>query len=136
ALPALRLVLVGPDLNKSRLLYLPSVGFCIFLATLLDGLRGKVRLIIPGVILSFHVAALEHNLAIWKYAAAKAKSTPAIAARCVGPGIQRIVVACLPGTIRGVPCFANGFEEADQLEPTGSAGPVVVVTGSRCNTDA
>jgi len=61
AVPALPLLLIGQDLNKSRLLYLPSVGFSILLATLLDAVRCKVRGIIPDVILAFHVAVLQHN---------------------------------------------------------------------------
>jgi hypothetical protein len=31
-LPPLHLLLIGPDLGKSRLLYLPSVGFCLMLS--------------------------------------------------------------------------------------------------------
>jgi hypothetical protein len=126
ALPALPLLLIGSDLWKSRLLYLPSVGFCIFLATVIDGLRGKVRWIIPGVVLAFHVAALEHNLDAWKYSAAKAKSVSTVAARCGGPGIQRIVVDGLPGTLRGVPFFANGFEDAVELQRGRQPVPVVM----------
>lgn len=137
ALPALPLLLIGSDLGKSRLLYLPSVGFCILLATVMDGLRGKVRWIIPGVVLAFHVAALEHNLDAWEYAAAKVKSTSAIAARCVGAGTQSIVVAGLPGILRGVPFFANGFTEAVELQRNREAVQfVTAMKGSASSVDA
>ena len=129
ALPALPLLLIGADLSKSRLLYLPSVGFCVLLATVIDGLRGKVRWFIAGVVLAFHVAALEHNLDAWKYSAAKAYSASAVAATC-GPGIQRMVVYGLPGTLRGVPFFANGFREAVELQWNDKAVPVVTDAGS------
>lgn len=125
ALPALPLLLIGSDLWKSRLLYLPSVGFCILLATVMDGLRGKVQWIIPGIVLVFHVAVLQQNLDSWQYAAGKAKSTAIIAARWGGPGMQRIEVEGVPGTLRGVPFFANGFEEAVELERTNKAAPVM-----------
>lgn len=125
ALPALPLLLIGPDLGKSRLLYLPSVGFCMLLATVMDRLRGKGRWIIPGAVLAFHVAALQHNLDAWQYAAAKARSASATAARCVGP----VVISGLPGTLRGVPFFANGFQEAVELQRNDRVLPDVTVMG-------
>jgi hypothetical protein len=137
ALPALPLLLIGSDLGKSRLLYLPSAGFCILLATVIDGLRGKVRWIIPGVVLVFHLAVLQHNLDSWQYVAAKAKTTSAIAEKCGGPGRQRMVVVGLPGTLRGVPFFANRFEEAVKLQRDAQAVPVLTaMSGSYSSEDA
>jgi hypothetical protein len=130
-LPALHLLLIGPDLGKSRLLYLPSVGFCLMLSLAVDGLRGRVRYVIPALILAFHFAALQHNLNSWEYASEKAKAVSAAAGKCAGPGTQRIVVSGLPGALRGVPFFVNGFREALELHQ-GTAGiPVVeAVSGS------
>jgi hypothetical protein len=107
-LPPLHLLLIGPDLSKSRLLYLPSVGFCLMLALALDGLTGRMRYVIPGLILVFHWAALEHNLNLWQYASAKAEAAATTAGTCVISG--------LPRSLRGVPFFANGFPEALELQ--------------------
>lgn len=42
-LPVLNLVPIGADLQNSRLLYLPSAGFCIGVAALLDGVARRMR---------------------------------------------------------------------------------------------
>lgn len=109
-LPPLHLLLIGPDLGKSRLLYLPSVGFCLMLSLPVQGLRGPARFVIPGLILAFHFAALQHNLNSWQYASEKAEAVCAAAAKCTDS------VARLPGTLQGVPFFANGFGEAIELQ--------------------
>lgn len=124
-LPPLHLLLIGPDLAKSRLLYLPSVGFCLMLSLAVDGLRGRLRYVIPALILSFHFAALQHNLNSWEYASEKAKAVSAAAGKCAGHGAQRIVVSGLPGVLRGVPFFVNGFREALELQQGSAAIPLV-----------
>ncbi len=130
ALPPLHLLLIGPDLGKSRLLYLPSIGFCLLLALAVDALRGRVRYVLSGLILAFHAAALQHNLNSWIYASEKAKTISAAVVKCPGSGTQRIVVSGLPGVLRGVPFFANGFREAIQLQQGGERIPVVEATSS------
>ncbi len=129
--PPLHLLLIGSDLGKSRLLYLPSVGFCLMLSLAVDGLRGRVRYVIPGLILAFHFAALQHNLNSWEYASEKAEAVSKAAGKCAGPGTRRIVVSGLPGVLRGVPFFVNGFREAVELQRPG-AGILVVeaISGS------
>ena len=129
ALPALPLLLIGSDLCKSRLLYLPSVGFCMLLAALMDGLRGRFRWIVPGVILVFHATALQHNLNSWEYASEKAKAVSVAAAKCAGTRTERIAARGLPGALQGVPFFANGFQEAVELQRNGGAKPVMAVMG-------
>jgi hypothetical protein len=120
-LPPLHLLLIGPDLGKSRLLYLPSVGFCLMLSLAVDGLRGRARYVLPGLILSFHFAALQHNLNSWRYASEKAKAVSAAAGKCTGS------VAGLPGALQGVPFFANGFREALELQQETARAPCVLV---------
>jgi hypothetical protein len=113
ALPALPLLAIGADLSNSRVLYLPSVGFCWLLAAAIDGLSGRFRWAIAAVIFAFHFAALGHNLDAWEYASRKAKSA------CVAPaeGITP------PGSLLGVPFFANGFPECIELQRnTGATG--------------
>src|SRR5207247_1779450 len=105
--------------ENSRLLYLPSVGFCLMLAVAAEGLRHRGRWIIPGVILAFNFAALQHNLNQWEYASVKAKRICEVAMMCVGPQTENIMPSDLPGSILGVPLFANGFRECVELQRSG-----------------
>jgi hypothetical protein len=130
-LPPLHLLLIGPDLAKSRLLYLPSVGFCLMLSVLFDDTRGRMRYVAPGLVLMFHLAALQHNLEAWEYASQKAWTASVTAARCAGLGGRYAATLEAPGSLRGVPFFANGFPEAVALQqragvPAGAASCVMV----------
>ena len=62
SLPALSQLLIGANMEKSRGLYLPSVGFCLLLGVLATS-RFRVTLLI--VVAAFQLVVLEHNLAIW-----------------------------------------------------------------------
>jgi hypothetical protein len=120
-LPPLHLLVIGAGLGNSRLLYLPSVGFCLMLAVAIDGLRRRARWIIPGVILAFHFAALQHNLNAWEYASGMARSACTVTAKSVGPGTETTVASRVPGSLRGVPFFANGFPECLELQRSTTA---------------
>lgn len=112
--PPLHLLLIGAHLGNSRVLYLPAVGFCLFLALAVDGLEGWPRRVIPVVILAFNLVVLQHNLACWEYASARTKSACEAAAQYAWPG-QKLAVAGMPMTIRGVPFFANGLAECLEM---------------------
>ena len=129
ALPPLHLLGIGAGLANSRLLYLPSVGFCLMLAVAADGLNCRVRWIIPAVMLAFNFAALQHNLDSWEYASKKAKATSAAARTCISPGAGEIVVSGIPSSLRGVPVFANGLLEALELQRNG-APLIMTVSGA------
>jgi protein O-mannosyl-transferase len=116
ALPALHLLLIGPDLGKSRLLYLPSIGFSLLLACAADALKYPFRWAVPIVILAFHFFAVQHNLSLWQYASLRARSAIVAAAGCIGPGTENVMVLGLPQALRGVPFFAHGFSEAFAFE--------------------
>jgi hypothetical protein len=118
ALPPLQQLLIGPDLQKSRLLYLPSIGFCLLLAVAGNGLPGRLRWIAPGILLVASLAALQHNLDAWEYASAKAKPACVAAAGCAGAS-GKLTVGPLPGSVRGVYLFQNGFQECVELERHG-----------------
>jgi hypothetical protein len=131
ALPPLHLLGIGAGLGNSRLLYLPSVGFCLMLAVAADGLNGRVRWIIPAVILAFNFAALQHNLDSWEYASEKAKATSTAARNCISPGVGEIVVSGIPSILRGVPFFANGLQEAIELQR--DRAPLIMTVGGADN---
>lgn len=114
ALPPLPQMLIGPDLQKARLVYLPVLGFCLMLATAVEALRQKPRWVIAITILVFNSAALFHNLSAWGEAAQKAKAICSEAAACP----NSVDVRGLPGSLNGVYFFANGFPECVEMQQT------------------
>jgi hypothetical protein len=119
ALPPLYQLLIGPDLQKSRLLYLPSIGFCLMLAVAVEALTGRLRWIVPGAILCASLVMLEHNLDAWQYASGKAQSACVTAAKCMGPS-NKLTVGPFPGSIRGVYFLQNGFRECVEIQRNGA----------------
>jgi hypothetical protein len=119
ALPPLSQLLIGADLQKSRLLYLPSVFFCLFLATAIEHAALAPKRTIAAAAIAFNLVALGHNLSAWEYASVKAKAACLAAARCVTKPGDKIAVRGLPGSLNGVYFFSNGFPECVALQ-----GPV------------
>jgi len=114
ALPAVQQLLIGADLEKSRLVYLPSAGFCLLVASAVSGagLRPAKRWGAAFVILAFNLTALEHNLTGWEDAAAKSRTVCQAVAACSNPAS----VAGLPRSLNGVYFFANGLPECVRME--------------------
>ncbi len=108
-IPALPLLAIGPDLRNSRVLYLPSIGFCLLLGQAIAGLPGRSRMFVAVAVLAFHCAVLRHNLAIWESVAERMRLTQLAAAECPSPIIAE------PGWLRGVPFLAN--VQAADLNP-------------------
>jgi hypothetical protein len=75
ALPVHEFLLIDSDLEKSRVLYLPSVGFALLFAAALEAARPKFAIAAGAAILVFQVAALEHNLKTWNYVSHLAEGT-------------------------------------------------------------
>ena len=119
ALPPLTQLLIGPDLQKARFLYLPSVGFCLLFAVLALHLRMKSQWLVSIAIVAFNLAALLHNMTAWEYASQKAHAACSVAASCALSGTT---VKGLPGSLNGVYFFANGFPECVELQRNGDAG--------------
>jgi len=114
ALPPLSQLLIGADLQKSRILYLPSVGFCLLLATAIE--QKKAKWAVSIMVLVFNVAALFHNLTAWDHASQKAQAACSVAARCAQNRDGRMGVLGLPHSLQGVYFFANGFPECVQMQ--------------------
>ena len=104
ALPVHEFLGIGPDLEKSRVLYLPSVGFALLFATALEGVRPRVAIAAACAILAFHTAALEHNLRIWGSVAHLAERTCQDLARTNPP-----VLPDIPNTVDGVYFLHTGL---------------------------
>jgi hypothetical protein len=103
SIPPLSLLSGSPTLAGSRVLYLPSVWFAILLALAVDGLSGRARYLVPGLVLLFQFAALQHNLDFWEAASVRVKEECAKA------------VPDLPPSIQGIPALANGMKECLEI---------------------
>ena len=128
ALPVLPQLLIGPDLQKSRILYLPSVAFCLALAVLVS--RVRFQWLSAAAILSFQLAALAHNLTAWDFASDKALASCSVAAACANSRGGRIAVLGLPWYLNGVYFFANGFPECVHLQPGAAGAKVDMLPGT------
>lgn len=96
-LPPLHLLGGAADLSGGRLLYLPSVWFCLMLAFAVAGMERRV--VIAAVLLAFHFAALRHDLPFWQ------RASDQVQAICESGAVNP------PRAIDGVPALANGFSE-------------------------
>lgn len=112
ALPVQQLLLIGPDLEKSRVLYLPAVGFALFLAVTLDRLRTP-QWQIPAALalIAFQGACLEHNLVIWRGVAREAQRACDSVAAALEPNQDTATILDLPNVRRGVYFLYHGFPD-------------------------
>ncbi|HEY3128580.1 MAG TPA: hypothetical protein VGL91_03920 [Acidobacteriota bacterium] len=130
ALPAVTQLSLGADLQKSRLLYLPSAGFALLIALAVERLQTKyLRWLVASILVAFHLAALNHNLNIWRDVATLADRVCAAAAAKVSPATTKVIVLGLPGSLNGVYFFANGFPECVQMHAAKASDNVEVFAG-------
>ena len=111
ALPTFHRLLIGPDLEKARYLYLPSIGFCLLIAAGVDRSAAKYRWAPAAILILFNAAVLEHNLSAWKSASANADAACQIGAAALQSHPAGIAVVGLPRVLHGVYFFQNGFPE-------------------------
>jgi hypothetical protein len=112
ALPAQHLLLISLDLEKSRVLYLSSAGFALFLATVLQELRSPAwRIPVAAALMCFQAACLEHNLIVWRNVALVAdRACDSVAASLQGNN-KTVMVLDLPNVLRGVYFFHKGMPD-------------------------
>jgi len=136
SLPALQQLLIGADLQKSRLLYLPSVGFCALLGFAVEALRPKQAMISAALVLvTFQWACLRHNERIWHQVASAADSACSQIVRQVTPATRGIVIRNLPGSLDGVYFLRNGLSPCLDLKAGRRLGVDVDDTGSASSAD-
>jgi Dolichyl-phosphate-mannose-protein mannosyltransferase len=112
ALPPVQQLLIGADLEKARLVYLPSAGFSLLAASAVTMVERKLRWFAGFAMLAFSFAALEHNLGGWETAAAKSKTVCEAVALCSNPAS----IQGLPRSLNGVYFFANGLPECVRIQ--------------------
>jgi hypothetical protein len=105
ALPVHEFLLIDANLEKSRVLYLPSVGFALVFAAALEAARPRIMTGAAVAILVFQMAALEHNLIIWGRVSRLAERTCASVAATPGPAI----VSDPANAVDGVYFLHTGF---------------------------
>ncbi|MEO8592404.1 MAG: hypothetical protein ABI759_03710 [Candidatus Solibacter sp.] len=131
AMPPLHLLLIGPDLTKSRYLYLPLAGFCLLLGALAGQLGGRIRWAAVLVLCCFSWAATRHDLGAWRHASERAQASCYAAARCANdPG--RIQITDLPRKLNGVWFFNNGFSECVAMQHESGAIPAPEAENASC----
>jgi hypothetical protein len=110
AIPVYIFLLIGPDLEKSRVLYLPSVGFVLILAAAFEAMPRRSAVLAACALIAFQTAALEHNLLVWRGVADLAERTCASVARVAASG-RPLTVSDVPNTIDGVYFLHPGLEQ-------------------------
>lgn len=105
-LPAIHLALIGPSELGSRILYLPSVAFCVLLAHLAASARsrGRQAAALGALCLAFAIG-LAHNLGAWHKTAIDAHRF------CSEVAFGHANPANPPAVKNGVFFFANGLPE-------------------------
>ncbi len=125
SIPPLQQLLIGPGMDKSRYLYLPSAGFCWLLAAVAAGLAGSSqnwsRRAVCAAVLVFNLVALESNLAAWHHVATLSRPACVVAASCVrnsGPRTSspRLLAINVPRWINSAYLFPLGFPDCTRME--------------------
>lgn len=108
ALPAQHLLLIGPDLEKSRVLYLPSAGFAMLLAS-----AAGSRWWVLAAVVVFQFAALQHNLRIWGDVSQMGRAVCASLADRIREGVVELRQP--PNVVDGVYVLQRGLPECAAL---------------------
>jgi len=111
ALPAISILLIGPDLAGARILYLPSVGLALLWAEIAESVPNRqLSAVLCALLLTFQLTALIHNEQIWKPVAQTARQACRDAASYLKADPKvRIFGLDLPRYRNGVYFLQNAF---------------------------
>lgn len=110
-LPVQHLLLIGPSLTGARVLYLPSLGFALFWATILSSPAHRTSQIgLGSILLAAQLTFLRHNVAVWQEVSVLSQQVCRDVAILTEAG-SPVFVTDLPSTFKGVYFLANGFDE-------------------------
>lgn len=124
-LPVQHLLLIGPALTGARVLYLPSLGFALFWATILRSLpKNSMRTGMGSVLLASQLVFLRHNIAVWQEASFLSQHVCRDVAAMTEGG-SPVFVTDLPATHKGVYFVANGFHGCVDQSPNAKPPGVV-----------
>jgi hypothetical protein len=110
ALPVQHLLLIGPDLEKSRYLYLPSAGFAVLLGALAGSMPSRrAAWLVATALVAFQAAALTHNLATWARVTSQGFENCSFLANELRQHEGPASVVGLPHVVDGVYNLSHGF---------------------------
>jgi hypothetical protein len=101
ALPVQHLMMIGPDLEKSRVVYLPSAAFALLTAFAIAESRSRRAAVAAGLLVAFQAAALQRNLDIWGQKAWLARSACGSVAAALAGGRTAEVLGA-PNIVDGI----------------------------------
>ncbi len=117
SLPAIHQLLIGGDLQGSRLLYLPAAGFCMMLGFAVEAVQPKPAMLFAAlVLLGFDWACLQHNERIWHQVASIADRSCSQVFQQITPATRRIAIRAWPGSLDGVFFLRNGLSPCLDLK--------------------
>ncbi len=113
SLPVYHILLISSDLEKSRVIYLGSAFFALFLGKLLEQFPAKFSLTLAGIILCFQFFALQHNLRIWdRVGRIHVQACDALAKEAAK---TPVVAVGMPNTFEGVYMLKTGLSECIEI---------------------
>ena len=118
AAPAHPLLLIGPSLTNSRVLYLGTLGGAILVAALLTRLASRqIRNVATASVVILFVLGVGNNIAAWRYASDLSKQfLEKLQALEPAPAENtQFVFTIFPDNVRGVFFFRIAFTEAVRL---------------------
>lgn len=110
SLPVHQFLSIGPDLEKSRVLYFASVGLAILFAAVFEYMDWKLAACAVALV-GFQWMALANNLRHWKSVGELAQRTCVAGAAAVSGPDDTIAVLGLPNVVDGVYFLHTGFPE-------------------------
>ncbi len=121
--PVILFFYVSKELEGSRVLYMPSVGFCLIMGSLIAGTGGgkifwKIfQGIVVLVILTFSVIAVRLNNTTWVEASAMAKVIPRqiSSISTIIKENSNLYFFNIPSTFKGVPFYGTGYNLARSI---------------------
>lgn len=114
AAPVFTLLHVTPDLQAARYLYIPTVGWALFLGGAFVPLPKRLHataVVVAGALLVLYVVSVRMHLEPWEEAGHRRDEILASVAK-IASHCPAITVTHLPDNIDGAYLFRNGFPEA------------------------
>ena len=112
-IPAVHLALIGQSGIGSRILYLPSLPFCVLIGLL----AGMQRSLVSATLALSLIGVLGHNLSAWHGTAILAGHACQSASEAAA---SDYTIHEPSRTVNGVPFFANGFQECVAMHRNGA----------------
>jgi hypothetical protein len=125
SLPVQQFLSIGLDLEKSRVLYMASIGLAIIFAVLCEDCDVKARACVCAIVL-FQFVALESNLMWWKRTGYVAEQACLAGADALRTNPRPLAAIGLPNVLDGVYFLHTGYPECVSFQLPEAAGRVFI----------